>query len=207
MVDTSTLNAYDSDPRHFADRWDAQPPAEDLYEILRRFFTMGRTAEVGCGSGRDAAWLLRQGYPMMCFEASAGLIHEARLRHPELPIEQKALPGLDDVPERSFVNVLCETVIMHVPRDEIGPSVRRLVSLLAPKGTLYLSWRVTRGNDKRDDRGRLYTAFEPGAVNAELRGTTILLNEEAVSESSGNVVHRVVARRNATPAQFRYEPR
>ena len=198
MVDIPTLAAYDSRPGEFADRWEAEPPATDLHEIIHRFFTPGPTAEIGCGSGRDAAWLMQEGFPTIAFEPSAGLRDEARQRYPALRVEPKALPELEGVPDGSFVNVLCETVIMHLPREAIGPSVRRLLSLLEPNGTLYLSWRVTREHDQRDEHGRLYTAFDRNIVEAELRGATIMLNDEAVSESSGKVIHRIVARRNAS---------
>ena len=53
------------------------------------------------------------------------------------------LPQLDGVARASFDNVLCETVIMHLPRADIAPSVRTMLSLLKPDGMLYLSWRVT----------------------------------------------------------------
>ncbi len=39
-MDQATLDAYDRDPNGFADDWD----------------------DIGCGSGRDAAWLDRNGY-------------------------------------------------------------------------------------------------------------------------------------------------
>ncbi len=93
--------------------------------------------------------------------------------------------------------VLCETVIMHLPAGQIAPSVARLVSLLKPGGTLYLSWRVTRGADQRDANGRLYAAFDKRVVLEALPGAAVLLDEEAMSASSGKTIHRIVARRNA----------
>src|SRR4051794_15422693 len=99
MVDRATIAAYDATAKAFADRWDAEPPARDLHDILRRFFTRGPTLEVGCGSGRDAAWLVDQGFPTIAFEASIGLANEARLRHPGLRVEHGALPELEGVAE------------------------------------------------------------------------------------------------------------
>jgi hypothetical protein len=74
--------------------------------------------------------------------------------------------------------------------------VKRLVSLLKPSGVLYLSWRVTEGADQRDAHGRLYTAFDAALVHGALANATLLLDEEAVSASSGKTIHRIVARRN-----------
>jgi SAM-dependent methyltransferase len=106
-----------------------------------------------------------------------------------------ALPQLETVARDAFDNVLCETVIMHLPQDEIAAAARALVSLLKPNGVLYLSWRVTRDADQRDDSGRLYAAFDPARVRDALQGMTMLLDEEVVSASSGKAIHRMVLRR------------
>jgi hypothetical protein len=53
-----------------------------------------------------------------------------------------ALPELPGVADGSFVNVLCETVIMLLDCTEIIPAVRRLLAIFAPGGVLDLSRRV-----------------------------------------------------------------
>ena len=78
------------------------------------------------------------------------------------------------IAEGAFDNVVCETVIMHLPPEQIGAAVQRLVSLLRPGGTLYLSWRVTPDADQRDGRGRLFTAFDAAPVREALAGTTLV---------------------------------
>ena len=60
---------------------------------------------------------------------------------------------------------------------------------------LYLSWRVTEGENLRDKQDRLYAAFEPSLVLSELAAATTLLDEEPVSASSGKRIHRVVVRK------------
>jgi hypothetical protein len=60
-----------------------------------------------------------------------------------------------------------------------------------------LSWRVTEGADRRDDHGRLYAAFDPALVLRALIGGDVLLNEQVGSVSSGKVIRRIVARKQA----------
>jgi hypothetical protein len=84
---------------------------------------------------------------------------------------------------------------MHLPVAEIGLGVSRLYHLLEPDGVLYLSWRVTVGDDVRDDAGRLYTAFPPSLVREALRGAVVLYDAEQRSASSGKVIHRIIVRR------------
>lgn len=195
MPDPWTLLAYDSDARAYADEWHDQPAPADLHAVVREHFAPGPTADIGCGSGRDTAWLSDNGYPAIGFDASTGLLGEARRRYPALEFVEAALPDLDDVPAGAFANVLCETVIMHLPPADVGPSVRRMLELLAPGGTLYLSWRVTPDADRRDENGRLYAAFDASVVREALDGAAVLHDRESVSASSAKVIHRIIARR------------
>jgi hypothetical protein len=92
--------------------------------------------------------------------------------------------------------VLCETVIMHLPPAEVAPATARLLAILKPAGTLYLSWRVNE-TERRDAHGRLYAAFDKTVVVEALAGAEIMLDETALSVSSGNIIERVVARKRA----------
>jgi SAM-dependent methyltransferase len=196
-LDRSTLAAYDRDAAAFASDWHEQPPPADLHDIVKRFFIKGgATVDVGCGSGREVAWLNASGFPARGFDASEGLLAEARARYPDLAFAHAQLPDLRGIAADTFDNVLCETVIKHLDRVQIAPSVRRMFEIAKPGGILYLSWRVTRGLDQRDRHGRLYTAFVASLVLAELATATILLDEEVVSISSGKAVHRILARKS-----------
>lgn len=194
-MDRKTLSAYDQNAAAFAQDWHEQPTATDMHALIRKYFRPGRTADVGCGSGRDTAWLSSHGFPAVGFEPSTGLLAEARQRHPEVDFQCAALPELGGVPDGSFVNVLCETVIMHLGAELIVPSVRKLLDITEPGGTLYLSWRVTEVEDRRDEHGRLYAAFDPGLVLLALSDAVVVLDEQAASVSSGKTVRRIIARK------------
>jgi SAM-dependent methyltransferase len=192
-MDVRTLAAYDQAAAAFAQDWHVQPAPTDLHALVRRFFKPGVTADIGCGSGREVAWLCANGYPAVGYDASKGLLAQARTRYPRHDFRPAALPALAGIPDGAFDNVLCETVIMHLAPALIAPSVARLAAILKPGGILYLSWRVGDGG-MRDAHGRLYAAFDKGIVTGALAGADILLDERVVSESSGKAVHRIVAR-------------
>jgi SAM-dependent methyltransferase len=196
MTDRDTLAAYDHGAAAFAADWHAQPAPRDLHDIVTRFFIKGgRTADVGCGSGREVAWLDANGFPSEGFDASAGLLAEARSRYRSLAFAHAELPDLQGIAANTYGNVLCETVIMHLDCAMIAPSVRRMLEITKPGGIVYLSWRITEGADLRDAHGRLYAAFDASLVRAELSATTPLLDEEVISESSAKRIHRLVARK------------
>jgi SAM-dependent methyltransferase len=192
-MDPATLAAYDAGAAAFADDWETQPTPVDLHDLVRRFFRLGLTADIGCGSGRDVAWLAANGYPTIGYDPSAGLLARARALHPGVKFESAALPELRGIADATFDNVLCETVIMHLDRDAIAPAVRRMLAILKPGGILALSWRVEKV-DRRDEHGRLYSALDRKLVVGALSGTMIRLDNELMSPSSGRKIHRIVAR-------------
>ena len=197
-MDSETLAAYDQGAAAFARDWHEQPPPVDLQEIVTRFFIGGgKTCDIGCGSGREAAWLEAKGFPAEGFDASEGLLAEARVRYPHLRFARAELPELFGIAGNAYDNVLCETVIMHLAHALIAPSVDRMLDIAKPGGVLYLSWRVTDGADFRDAHGRLYAAFDASLVRAELSAAALLLDEDVVSASSGKRIHRLVARKAA----------
>ena len=197
-MDRLTLAAYNHDAAAFARDWHEQPAPVDLHEIVTRFFIKGgNSADIGCGSGREVAWLNANGYPAVGFDASDGLLTEARSRYPDLNFAWAELPALRGIAANTYDNVLCETVIMHLDHIRIAPSVRRMLDIVKPGGIFYLSWRVTEGADQRDKHHRLYAAFDTSLVRAELASTTPLLDEEVISASSGKKIHRIVVRKGA----------
>jgi SAM-dependent methyltransferase len=198
-MDAETIRSYDAGAAAYAADWeDDQAAPDDLRAVVARWFTAGPTADVGCGSGRDTAWLDAHGYPAIGYDASAGLLAQARQRHPGIRFARAVLPQLDGVPAGAFANVLCETVIMHLDAELVAASVRRMLDLLRPAGTLYLSWRVTAGTDQRDGSGRLYAVVDLARVRETITAegaAAIVHDEERTSASSGKVIHRIVARR------------
>lgn len=195
-MDKQTVETYSTHASRFAAEWREQPPPTDMYALLQRHFAPGgTTADIGCGAGRDVAWLNEHGFPTVGYDAAEGLLAQATANFPALVFRRAALPALDGIANGSYDNVLCETVVMHLPSDEVTQACARLFEILRPKGTLYLSWRVADSASTRDAAGRLYAAFDAARVREGLRDAELLLDAEAVNSSSGRRVHRLIARR------------
>ena len=129
---------------------------------------------------------------MVGVDAPSGLIAEARRRHPDVRFERYTLPELGNLKTVAYANMLCKTVIMHMLEVEALVSVRRMAELLPPRGALYHCWRVTEGDEWRDERGRLHASFDTYRIKAALKGRMVELDERIVSASSKKIVHRLV---------------
>lgn len=192
-MDKTTLAAYDSAAPAFVQRWLGEQEPADMYALFRKFFRPGLTADIGSGSGRDAAWLTANDYPAIGYDLSDGLLAQARARFPQIEFKKAALPDLSGVPARHFDNVVCETVIMHLPHAEIAPAVARMLEILKPGGAIYLSFRITENADHREKDGRLFTAYVGDHVRRALAGQEILF-DATVPRAAGGTIQRLIAR-------------
>lgn len=193
-MDNKTVETYSQKANEFSQEWLEQPAPTDIYELVEKYFIKsGKTIDVGCGNGRDTHWLNSNGFPAIGIDVSENLLTEARRLFPDVKFFQATLPQLKEVQD-TFANVFCETVIMHLPSDEIGDAVQRIKSLAGKGGIVYLSWRVTEKEDFRDPKGRLYSAFEPIFVLNYFGKDEIVHIEDKISKSSGKRVCRLIAK-------------
>lgn len=108
----------------------------------------GRVADLGAGSGRDAAALAARGHHVYAVEPVPQMRDAARLLHPASAITwlEDALPELDTLTlerERSgsFGLILASAVWMHLNAAERALGLRRVARLLRPEGRLVLTLR------------------------------------------------------------------
>jgi SAM-dependent methyltransferase len=192
-MDKATLAVYDSAAPAFVERWLSEPAPTDMYALFRQFFRPGLTADIGSGSGRDAAWLTANGYSAVGYDLSDALLAQARAHFPHVEFRKAALPELSGIPARHFSNVVCETVLMHLPSEEIEPAVARMLEILKPSGIMYLSFRITEDADHREQDGRLFSAYVGDHVRRALAGQAILFDR--ILERRPGVMHqRLIAR-------------
>lgn len=107
--------------------------------------TSVRIADIGAGSGRDAAALARMGHAVVAAEPTPELRQEGQRRHalPNLEWVDDALPGLDGLRARGsqFDVVMLTAVWMHLDADERAQGMANLAALLAPQGRILMSLR------------------------------------------------------------------
>lgn len=104
-----------------------------------------RIADIGAGSGRDAAALARMGHAVVAAEPTPELRQEGQRRHalPNLVWTDDALPGLSGLREqgRQFDVIMLTAVWMHLDAAERTESMASLAALLAPQGRILMSLR------------------------------------------------------------------
>ncbi len=167
-MDAKTAEFYALNAAEVAARYEsAASPVEPYYSLA--FAPGARVLDIGAGSGRDLAALLRAGYDGYGVEPSAGLRQAAIGAHPALAARliEGALPAIGTPFGGGFDGVVCCAVLMHVPEGEIFDAALALRGLLMPHGRLLISVPQARtdvGADHRDNNGRLFQPYLPGEL-------------------------------------------
>jgi SAM-dependent methyltransferase len=117
-----------------------------------------RILDYGCGYGRVAALLYKQGYrELVGVDASDGMIEKARRLHPQLSIQQTAPPDMP-FPDGFFDAVLLFAVLTCIPGDDDQRAVvDELHRVTRPGGLFYVS-DLWLQSDERNRRR--YAQFE-----------------------------------------------
>jgi SAM-dependent methyltransferase len=109
--------------------------------------------DIGSGSGRDAAWLAAKGYDVVAVEPSEAMLAHARAKHTSSRIQwlSDSLPDLAKVRRLglSFDLILLSAVWMHIPPSDRQRALRKLATLLAPKGRIAISLRLGAPDTER----------------------------------------------------------
>lgn len=168
-MDPKTLAYYTENATEIARRYESVVSPVERYFALA--FTPGaRVLDVGCGSGRDTACLLNNGYDAYGIEPVEALRHAAMAAHPELAgrLSEGGLPHTGDAFGGEFDGILCSAVLMHVPDTDLLESALAIRRLLKPGGRLLLSIPASRGDllsGDRDTNGRLFSPYSADEIS------------------------------------------
>jgi 2-polyprenyl-3-methyl-5-hydroxy-6-metoxy-1,4-benzoquinol methylase len=173
-MDSKTIETYNKEAQAISERHKAAKP-ERLYTLAQTFFKKGATTiDLGCGMGRDTNWLNQNGYPTVGYDASIGMLQEAKKYYPNLEFKTATLPDLI-IPEATFENLFCCAVLMHVPRSDLLSAVENILNAVKPKGHIVLSYRSGAG----ENDGRLFETYHPEQIAQlfESLGSKVILTE------------------------------
>jgi SAM-dependent methyltransferase len=192
-MDWQTIDAYNSHAKNISNLHERLIPRQ-LYQLILEYFEPnGKTLDIGCGSGRDTAWLANNGFDVMGIDASSRMLEEARKRHPELTFQEMALPDLAGISDGSYANALCSAVLMHLEHGSLKIAAKNILRILSKGGILLLSFRGTREANKREN-GKLYeTITKEEAIGLfEQEGGELLFYESTLEAGRNHFWHTFV---------------
>ncbi|WP_161569230.1 class I SAM-dependent methyltransferase [Candidatus Oscillochloris fontis] len=193
-MDPQTLAAYENQAAQIAARHRSVFP-QRTHALIQRFFQPGQlTADLGCGSGRDADWLSQRGYNVIGYDASPAMLAEAQRAYPHIPFIVANLPDLAEIPAETYANILCNAVLMHLPTASLPAATQAIARILVPGGRLVLSYRGSITGDEREADGRLFTSILPADLIQlfGLSGLDCITHEAQPDEQRPTVVWQMM---------------
>jgi SAM-dependent methyltransferase len=169
-MDSMTVGRYNSHSDEYAGAYE-QADMDALHGLLLRHLpARGRVLEIGCGSGRDAAFLIDKGFEVTAVDAAPSMLAAALHHHPKLAgcLQSAAfpLPTGDLLLQRRFDAIVAIAVIMHIPDNELLECATQWRDLLEDEAVLVISASTDRVGltNSRDASRRLYRERSPAEL-------------------------------------------
>jgi len=143
---TQSTAGYAGEAEALLERYERRDPEAVLSALLPWLPPApARILDVGCGTGRDAAYLAGLGHEVVAVEPVEAMRRGALRLHGEARVRwgDDALPGLPRTVAAGgrFDLILANAVWMHLDAGERRMAMATVASLLVPGGRLYVSLR------------------------------------------------------------------
>jgi len=159
-MQVNTLSYYENNSSSLINHYESANVNQVQELLLRTFDIESNLLEIGCGSGRDASFMTKNGFDIVAIDGSKNMIQEAKKIHPELSekLFHKTLPN-NLVFDKTFDGVYSIATLMHLSRNDLKKTILKIYDLLSQNGKLLISVSIFRDDiDENgfDDKGRFF---------------------------------------------------
>lgn len=160
-MDNPTLNYYNLNAKEVAERYENIDMSFLHQKLIELFPKKGKLLELGCGSGRDATFLLANGYDVHFTDGSQPMLDHALRLHPELKGRQwlLILPGKFPLSDNTYSGVYTIAMLMHFEVPEIKEILTEIYRVLTKPGYFFFSVPLKRDDlqeNWEDQKGRKF---------------------------------------------------
>ncbi|MCR5796088.1 MAG: methyltransferase domain-containing protein [Solobacterium sp.] len=125
----------------------------------------GHVLDLGCGSGRDAAYFMKRGYTVTAADGSEKLCRLAE-SHLGIPVRTMEFTELQDID--LYDGIFASASIMHLPFDSLKQLMPALMKALKTGGVLYASFKY--GDFEGISHNRYFTYLNEQRIDQLLDG-------------------------------------
>lgn len=165
----TNVDYYDTHAEGFFNNTVSADMAATRARFCRHLPDGARILDAGCGSGRDTAAFVANGYQVTAFDASGEMVKlaSAYLGFPALQMRFEDVCWKDE-----FDGIWACASLLHVANDALPSVLRKLADALRPGGVLYGSFKQGTGEVERD--GRRFTNHTTVTLSATMQAVSAL---------------------------------
>jgi len=155
-----TLTYYESNSSILTKRYESATVFEIQESLLNTFKVSNKLLEIGCGSGRDASFMLKNKYDVTAIDGSKNMIEEAKKIHPELSEKLFHITLPNDLNfDEQFDGIYSIATLMHLSKNDLEKTILKIYDTLNQNGKFLISVSLFRDDiDKNgyDEKGRFF---------------------------------------------------
>lgn len=160
--DRTTIDFYAAEAETYVTH--ARSASPKLQAFLDQLPEKADILELGCGGGRDSEAMLAAGYNVTPSDGTAEIAAEAEKRLGR-PVRVMLFSDIDE--SELYDGVWANACLLHVPRDELADTIRRIHTALRGGGLFYASYKAG-DSDGRDAFDRYYNYPSEDWLKAEI---------------------------------------
>lgn len=188
MIDPIALNQHTY--HHIAAQFAAvtadmpEAVANSIEKFLSQIRPDGLILDLGCGPGRDLAWMEARRAHVVGADLAFGMLAQAKQRAGKW-LCQMEMRQLGFATGR-FAGVWCNAAILHLPKQQVPDALKEIARVLAPGGLFSLS--VQKGHGEGIESAPVYGGVErfiaryhPNEIGDLLLGAGFLVESSNIS--------------------------
>lgn len=152
-----TQHFYAQSALSYADNTAGQIESAYLGSFANRLSPDAYVLELGCGSGRDSAFLMSRGVRVKPTDGIAEMAAAAQSRL-GVPVNVMRFEEIEF--DAEFDGIWANACLLHVPRSELPSILNRIYRALKPSGVFYASYKAGHA-EGTDGFGRYFNYPDP----------------------------------------------
>ena len=160
-----TIAYYEKNASSLVKRYESANVNEVQKLLLEVFPKKSYLLEIGCGSGRDANFMINNNYKLLAVDASREMINEAKIIHPSLEnsLQVMSIPNELNFENHKFDGIYSIATLMHLQKDKVKNTIEKIHYILKEKGVFFFSVSIKRDDidlNNKDINGRYFLTMD-----------------------------------------------
>ena len=181
MADKQTLDVYARRAKDYAKRFAAERPDRHLSHFISALPAEARVLDLGCGTGRSAAFIRDAGHEVDAWDASKEMAAIGREEY-GLEIEIRYFASLASI--GAYDGIYANFSLLHAPKSEFPDHLERIARALKPGGLLHIGLKTGEG-EARDLLGRYYAYYQHAELDTYLKAAGLEIETSEFGADEG----------------------